>query len=238
MFLAGCLLPTAVLVGHLVARSLPQYVASIEAQLVTELGIGITIGDVLHPKPGLIQLRNVRCNDPESTNLIAVITSAHIRHQGNRREIVLGGVELNCQNAVEVYRAMHDRLMRTAGCDAVPTRLSAKIVELVDGQQETKLHAVDVEYKPGADESTITVKFRLPEFEMSDPVVLRVTRKHRVTPRVTRVELRTGNNYLPCSAFAPYVMAAESLGDIANSAVGSSSPRTPGNRGNVKRIST
>ena len=221
-FLGLCLLPTSLVIGHIVSRSLPSYVAGCELRLARELGLGIDISAVTHPKPGITWVEGTRLFDPETKATLATVELAEINRPGNKFVVNLHQVRVNSRRIGHFFRAVHEALRRLPKSGGMPADLWATNLLLFDEDRETQLTLsnVSVGYEPSDDESQVSLSFHVEGGHMGSPVDWRFCRHHQADPPVTTFDLRTNGSRLPGSLLEFCLPTSQRMGpDFAVEAI-------------------
>ena len=202
-FLGLCLLPTSLVIGHIVMRSLPSYVTACELRLARQLGLSIDIDAVTHPKPGITWIEVIRLSDPENGATLATVDRVEIAHHGDRLVVNLNKPRIQSRHVERLYRAVHEVLLRLPEADGIPTDLSATELLLLDDEDETQLVLTHVSagYEPSNRESQLLLTFRVAEWDMRSSVVCRLNRDHQSDPPMTTFDFHTNGSRLPGARF-------------------------------------
>ena len=204
-FLALCVLPTLLVIGRIVAYSIPGYRSSVQSQLAAMLGVGVSLGEVSHPRPGLVMLTNLRLVDPETDGILATVQDLKVALRSDRTVVRLGDATFQGRYLKKFYQTLHDGILCAPGNLAVPFQLDSSKIILRQETGELTLNNLQIDYVPSSERSEATFTFHAADLGMSGPIVIRITRHHRVPTPTTAFALQTHNSRLPCSGLAPFL---------------------------------
>lgn len=215
MFLAIGVLPiVATIVWAAVLRT-DAYRASWQQGLSAGLGLRVTLGDVRHPRPGVVLLEDLRGYDPETDALIVECRAVEAETFVDGRHIRAEQPTIYADRGAKLFAALQRRLCReTPEAELSVTFAAAELTWRTAVDSQT---LVDVRGLAGPVDGAeqLLVNFRLPGTDAEHPASLRIARQIDGPTPTTTVELDAGAVILPCGLFAPLTEAAVALGPRA-----------------------
>jgi len=205
-FLTMCVLPTLLVIGRIVAHHLPTYRASVQRRLADQLGVGVSLDDVMEPRPGIVQLTNLRLYDLESDVTFATVGEAKVFRQWDRTVVELRQATLDGGHLKRLCRLLHDGTLCTPHDATLSIRLySVGDVILRHEAAELAFNQFRVHYAPSPERSDVTCEFSAAELGITAPIVILLARHHQTSSPTTTLELNTHTDVLPCRYLAPFL---------------------------------
>src|SRR5262245_55986535 len=205
--IACCFVPTTFIGGWTCWGSTASFAvaqrADWERELTQRLGLVARIGAVSYPALDLARLDNVTLHDPESQQLLAsaaivevVATSSGWQIELAQPQVQAGGVHL-------LARAIDQRLLRAPPESLAQCAVRARELSLVHGQSAQSLLEFAARFSPRAAGPELACEFRLPESgSTGGPIRVLLGRHREQAPAVTRWQLDTAGQALPCELLA------------------------------------
>lgn len=210
-FVLFCILPTTGVAGWIVSRggSSPAATkAEWERELSSRLGLSVEIAGLSYTAAGIAQLTNVSLLDPETGVLVAEATAIEVVKGADGWTVDAAGLALDVDGFAALSRSVHHGLL--------PNRNSLNIrwlphdVILHRGSSGQTLKQLSATFGSDAAGSRVEIAFRLPgQVQGDEPVRLGGSRTHEQSANVTRWQLNTAGQSLPCwigAALVPEVM--------------------------------
>ena len=202
-FVLFCLVPTLIVAGWLVRRSRPEFIAAEklewQRELSQRLGLAVSIGKLSYPNYYTARLDNVRLVDAETGAVAAHVRSLEIARVSSGWIIEASQPEIDLSALSRVGTLVHDRLFRSE-IVAGACELSARELTLRSDGRALTLANVTALCDTSAGGGRMTVNFQLAgQSPAAEPSQLMLTRNLQHSPPVTRWELQTGADPLPCS---------------------------------------
>lgn len=209
LFLLLCVIPSVVVIGVGVWRSLPGRVAAEERRLTLLLGQPVEIDGVRHLRPGAAFYEGLEIRDPESAEVLVCCDQVRaelgaFRPKGAKREhpqlrLSAGEVTITASSA-ESFRALANRLLQRR-IDGAPVYTCLVAKQLIFKHRESEFPAEQLEAWATlhATKSVIDVKLRASGLETKEPISMSLVRNREYEPPVDGFMIATKDGVLPCS---------------------------------------
>jgi hypothetical protein len=212
-FCLFCVMPTTGLLAWTMTLTTAGHAARCQQELGRWLGMEARFTRVRYPQPGLSLYQGFELLDTETQELVLRCRTLSVTDAGRKLILEPSDIEVSAEQAQKVARLLMRRLSREIASEkaiwVVPTSVT---VRSAAGDQTYDDVEGRIESLP--DQSTATLRFRLPEPEAGEPPFLSVVRQH-VGDTATTVKLDTMSARLPVSIFAPWLDLRHLLGDDA-----------------------
>jgi hypothetical protein len=206
--------PTAAVLAIGVARRLPGHTAACVSQLRDQLGLGVGLGQVSHPRPNLLLFHDIELNDPETGELVLKCRLLEVSTGGAVQVFKASGVELHADAIEHVWRLLERTLRGQMPGANGPVRLLADTLTWYGPQRSQTFTDVMGQLGSGPQGMEATLSFRIVGTNMPEPATIRVVRRGGEQP-TSALALNTGSTPLPCQIFAPLFSSIDWLGDRA-----------------------
>src|SRR5580704_8658809 len=110
-FVVLCLGPTAAVLAIGVARRLPSHTTACVESLRDQLGLGVGLGAVSHPRPNLLLFHDLELSDPETGEQVLKCRLLEVSSGGTIHVLKASGVELHA-DAIEHVWQLLERTLR------------------------------------------------------------------------------------------------------------------------------
>ena len=209
-----CAVPTSGLLAWTIGLKTPQHVAHCRRELTERLGFETRFQQVRYPQPGESLYEDFELVDAETCQWVMRCRTLYVSHTARKLVLAPSEVEVAAERGEKLFRLLMRRLTHELSGDReiwlVPCRVT---LERKAGAQTYDDVACRVESNP--DQSTATLRFRLPEAETGEPPSLSIVRQCTGEGTATAVTLNTLGAVLPVSAFSPWVNLQSVVGDNA-----------------------
>ncbi len=223
-FVVCCVVPTALVLWVGAERRLPGRVEVEARRLSGLLGLGVELGAVCHPHPGVVRYEDLALSDPETGRRLASMRALttewgrRIDQAGNRREVLqleADGLHFDPAAIEPLWELLGRALRRRVGAEPVDVDFAAATLRLHTQAGPLVLARVDgrLEELPGGVQAQLT--FSLDDSPTAEPIRLRLVRNRQTQPPASGFELDTGTAALPCALLAQRLGTCRSMGPNA-----------------------
>lgn len=215
LFVALCLVPTALTLGWIAYRHSPWYRTAQrlywERLCRDRLGLVATIDGVSQPRGGVVLLSGLSLDDPDSGERVAKIRLVEIAHRNGRVTLILSQPEIRAGQFRRVCQVIHDRGLRMSRL-LPPMEWSCGEVTIHGIEQSLTFVDVNGTFRRSGEATLFSVDFRVAGTESPKSAHLEIAREPGDGTPYTRWCLDTGDTPLPCALFADYVPALRRTG--------------------------
>lgn len=215
LFLLAGVCPLAVSLGWAAWRHVVSPETAYENWLAAQLAVDVRLSDVTRPKPGLTRIGTAKIVNPETGQMLALCERLELRWGVRGIGIHAAQTHLSGDVVGELGELLHDRLLCRRRLHETSIFLVSQRVAIQRPRAEVELRECRLDVQRAADGPTATLTFQWAYAEQPQPVRVRLSRHQKSNGPITRLELETGNNPLPCSVLfgAPAWLAPWEGGD-------------------------
>ena len=211
-FCAFCVLPTLLVVAWSVYRLTPADVRSREVQWSAWSGLGVTIGRVSYPRPGIMLLDDVQLADPKTAVPIVRIKRLQSARRDGALVLLAREPEILSSRIGRLWELLDERILRGQTFKGKTAELIAGRLTLHTARGPQTLIDVRGRIEPAPVGLEATLDFRLAGVDSEQPARLRVVRDRQARPPLTRLEIHSGPTPLPCTLLSTQFAALGRLG--------------------------
>lgn len=222
LFVLLCVIPTVVVIGVGVWRSLPGRIGAEERRLTLLLGQPVSIDTIRHLRPGAAFYEGVEIRDPESNEVLvrcdqlcAELVSflpQGAKQKCSQLRLSVGKLTVTATSA-EPFQPLANRLLQQRiGGAPVYTHLVAKELFFKNRESEFPAQQVEAWVTLHQTKSRVDVSLRQSGQDTNEPVSLSLVRNREYDPPVDGFGVATKDSALPCSILETIVPAFPELG--------------------------
>ena len=209
-----CILPTTGVAGWIVSRGSGHRAASKaewERELSSRLGLIAEIGDVTYSAAGAAQLQQVRLLDPASADVVAEAATIEVTQAADGWTVEATGFSLESSGLPDLCRTVNDRLLQ--GQTPLNIRWLPRDAILKGDSSGQTLAQLSASFQSDAAGSRFEMAFLLPgQAERDQPIRVGASRTDEQNAAVTRWQVNSAGQSLPCWIAAPLAPEIACLG--------------------------
>ena len=197
VFLLTCVLPTLTIAAWGVGRSLPFATRGLERQLQVILGMSTQLGELVHTRPGAIQLTNLQFRHAETGEPILAVGQLDAEQMPAGWRVHVPQVKLKASELDTLWNVLHQRVLTSPELDSLVRELVCDEVLIPHGDAFMSLYRVHWKREETIAVHRSELSFSLEPRADAPQVHLLFSRIRDVQPVTTRVVLSTGEERLP-----------------------------------------
>lgn len=194
-FLAGCIVPTLLVLVFASHVWRPGYAREWEAPLGQILDCNVTIHHVRVPRPGIAEFKRLELLDPETNAVLATLEDVMHEMRHGRDRVSISRATLSCSMGAEIGDQI-ERLLRNIACGE--TELAIDELALLYGGAAWNLSNVHGQLSA----NDVGRRIHLWSGDSERGLRLLIERNRQRDPPATLVRLQTGSESLPCLVLA------------------------------------
>ncbi len=198
-FIISCVAPTLAVVGWSIAWALPSHTTAVEGRLQQWLGSAVTIGEVQHPRPREVDLRNLQLLDPETGEPLASINQVFASWDSAQLRLEFDTIEVVSNQRQRLWNLLRTHLESHVAFPWTNVAIHARQAQLTDAADET-IHNIAGHLKSNQHKLEARVAFALHESDAHAPSIeVTVLRDRQTSPLETRMLVNSHDQRLPVS---------------------------------------
>jgi hypothetical protein len=207
-FVSLCALPTAALLAWACWLGSPSHVVRCEQLLARRLGLTVRLGQVEHPRPGQLRLRDVVLAEPETRETVATMPRLDISTNSRGTVVHLTEPRIVAVALAGLWTRLSQHL--TAAHDPLRFEATSLVWQGPGTDYSLANIAGGVSYSDKVGQAYLSFALDTPS---ARPIRMRVVRDRRHTPPHVTWELQTPDAAIPCGLAWPWVDVPAWLGD-------------------------
>ena len=196
-FIISCVAPTLVVVGWSIAWALPSHTTAVEGRLQQLLGFAVSIGEIQHPRPREVNLRNLQLLDPETDEPLGSINQVFANWSSAQLRLEFDTIEVESNQRQRLWNLSRTHLESHPSFPWTNVVIHARQAQLT---ADETIHNIAGHLKSNQHKLEARVAFVLHEADDHAPSIeVTVLRDRQTSPLETRMLVNSHDQRLPLS---------------------------------------
>ena len=202
-FIISCVAPTLAVVGWSIAWALPSHGTALESRMQQLLGSAVSIGEIQHPRPREVDLRNLQLLDSETGEPLGHINQVFASWNSTQLRLEIDSIEIESNRRRRLWSLLRTHLESQPSFPWSNVVVHARQAQLTADAEET-IHNIAGHLNSNQQKLEARVSFTIHEADHHHPAIeVTVLRDRQTSPLETRMLVNSHDQKLPLSLVSP-----------------------------------